>query len=68
MLNTYNHGQKSWGNLQFPERFPIHTGPTPPFTPQTILDVCIEEGEEELEKISKRMHFFMREPRNDRNI
>ena len=50
MLNTYNHRQKSWGNLQFPERFPIHTGPTPPFTPQTILDVCIEEGEEELEK------------------
>ena len=22
--------------------FPIHTGPTPPLTPQTMLDACIQ--------------------------
>ena len=27
--------------LRFWGRFPIHTGPIPPFTPQTMLDSCI---------------------------
>ena len=35
---TYNHGQKSWDTFAFLGRFPIHTGPTPPLTPQTMLD------------------------------
>ena len=26
--------------------FPIHTGPTPPLTPQTILDACIQNFSE----------------------
>ena len=38
----YNHGQKSWDTFAFLGRFPIHTGPTPPLTPQTMLDVCIQ--------------------------
>ena len=37
-----NHGQKSWDTFAFLGRFPIHTGPTPPLTPQTMLDVCIQ--------------------------
>ena len=33
---------KSVGTLlHFLGRFPIHTGPTPPLTPQTMLDACI---------------------------
>ena len=39
---TYNHGQKSWDTFAFLGRFPIHTGPTPPLTPQTMLDACIQ--------------------------
>ena len=35
---TYNHGQKSWDTFASLGRFPIHTGPTPPLTPQTMLD------------------------------
>ena len=38
----YNHGQKSWDTFALLGRFPIHTGPTPPLTPQTILDACIQ--------------------------
>ena len=37
----YNHGQKSWDTFAFLGRFPIHSGPTPPLTPQTMLDACI---------------------------
>ena len=37
-----NHGQKSWDTFAFLGRFPIHTGPTPPLTPQTMLDACIQ--------------------------
>ena len=33
---------KSLGTLAFLGRFPIHTGPTPPLTPQTMLDACIQ--------------------------
>ena len=36
-----NHGQKSWDTFAFLGRFPIHSGPTPPLTPQTMLDACI---------------------------
>ena len=39
--NNYSHGQKSWDTFAFHRRFPIHTGPTPPLTPQTMLDACI---------------------------
>ena len=39
----YNHGQKSWDTFAFLGRFPIHTGPTPPLTPQTMLDACIQD-------------------------
>ena len=38
---TYNHGQKSWDTFAFLGCFSIHTGPTPPLTPQTMLDACI---------------------------
>ena len=38
----YNHGQKPWDTFAFLRRFPIHTGPTPPLTPQTMLDACIQ--------------------------
>ena len=38
----YNHGQKSWDTFAFMGRFPIHTGPTPPLTLQTMLDACIQ--------------------------
>ena len=37
-----NHGQKSWDSFAFLGRFPIDTGPTPPLTPQTMLDACIQ--------------------------
>ena len=53
-------------------RFPIHTGPTPPLTPQTTLDACIQNfffkfqlckgwGKEELQENFERMHCLMRE-------
>ena len=55
-----NHGQKSWNTFAFLGRFPFHTGPTPPLTPQTKLDACIQNffrvstlymvGEGELQK------------------
>ena len=32
---------KSLGTLVFLARFPIHTGPSPPLTPQTMLDAYI---------------------------
>ena len=38
----YNHGQKSWDSFAFLGRFLIHTGPTPPLTPQSMLDACIQ--------------------------
>ena len=38
---AYNHGQKSWDTFPFPGCFSIHTGPTPPLIPQTMLDACI---------------------------
>ena len=41
-LLCYNHGQRSWDTFAFLGRFPIHTGPTPPLTPQTMLDACIQ--------------------------
>ena len=55
---AYNHGQKSWDTFPFPGCFSIHTGPTPPLIPQTMLDrvsrifseiqLCIGWGEGEL--------------------
>ena len=37
-----NHGQKSWDTFAFLGCFPIHGRPTPPLTPQTTLDACIQ--------------------------
>ena len=38
--------RQSWtkvlGHFAFQGRFPIHPGPTPPLTPQTMLDACIQ--------------------------
>ena len=39
---TNSHGQKSWDTFAFLGHFPIHTGPTPPLTPQTMLDAYIQ--------------------------
>ena len=39
---NYSHGQKSWDTFAFLGRFPIHNGPTPPLSPQIMLDACIE--------------------------
>ena len=33
---------KVLGHFAFLRSFPIHTGPTPPLTPQTMLDTCIQ--------------------------
>ena len=57
--STYNHGQKSWDTFAFLGHFPIHTGPTPPLTPQCWIRVsrifsefqlCIGWGEGELQE------------------
>ena len=42
----YNHGQKAWDTFAFLGCFPVHTGPTPPLTPQTMLDACIQNFSE----------------------
>ena len=42
LRTNYNHGQKAWDTFAFLRRFPIHTGPAPPLTPQTMLDTCIQ--------------------------
>ena len=75
-----NHGQKSWDTFAFLGRLPIHTGLTPPLTPEIMLDACIQNffrvstlyrvgGRENCKKISKMMHScFKREPRNDRKV
>ena len=69
---------KVWDTSVFLGRFPIHTGPTPPLTPQTMLDVCIQNffrvstlyrvGGGELQENSEKMHCFKRESRNERKI
>ena len=65
---------KVWDTSVFLGRFPIHTGPTPPLTPQTMLDMCIQNffrvstlyrvGGGELQENSEKMHCFKRESRN----
>ena len=37
-----NQGQTSWDTFALLGLFPIHTGPTPPLTPQIMLDACIQ--------------------------
>ena len=54
------HGQKSWDTFAFRGRFSIHTGPTPPLTPQRCctrlsrifseFQLCIGWGEGELQE------------------
>ena len=34
--------QKSWDTFAVLGRFPIHTGPASPLTPQKMLDACIQ--------------------------
>ena len=41
LLVFYNHGRKSWDTFAFLWGFPIHTGPTPPLTAQTMSEACI---------------------------
>ena len=61
---TYNRRQTSWDTFCISWRFPIHTGQTPPLTPQTMLDACIQNVSEFQLCIGwVRMHCFMREPR-----
>ena len=42
MKANYDHGQTSWDTIEFLGRFPIHTYPAPPLTPQTTLDACFQ--------------------------
>ena len=43
MWESYNHAwTKVFGHLCVSGAFPIHIGPTPPLTPQTMLDACIQ--------------------------
>ena len=39
---NYNDERKSGGAFAFLGRFSIHTGPTPPLTPQTMLDAFFQ--------------------------
>ena len=66
-FSSYNHGLKSWDTFVFLRRFPIHLGPTPPLTPQTMLDACIQNffpsfnfvyggGRKNCKKTSKMVH------------
>ena len=67
--------QKSWDDFAFLGHFPIHTGPTPPLTPQTCwtrirypeffseFQLCIGWGRKNCKKISITLHCFKREPR-----
>ena len=61
---------KSWGTFELLRRFPIHTYPAPPLTPQTTLDACFQNffpslnfvqggGRENYKKISRMLHGFM---------
>ena len=69
VTTTFNHGQKSLDTSAFLGRFPIHTGPTLPLTPQTTLDACIHNffpsfnfaqggGRKNCKKISKKGALF----------
>ena len=79
VLHTFNHGQKSWDTFAFLGRFPIHTGPTPPLTAQTMLDPCIQKlfrvstlyragGGRTAGKFRKRCTVLRGNPRNDKNM
>ena len=69
-VSNYYHGQKSWNTFAFLGRFPIHTGPTPPLTPHTMLDACIQNffefqicigwGEGELQENFEKDAVFLR--------
>ena len=84
--NYCHHGQKSWDTFTFVSLFvnshlPNPSPPPPSQTPQTTLDVCIQncfpspqfqhcigEGRENCNKISKRMHCFIRASINYRKL
>ena len=72
-----NHGQKSWDTFAFLRRFPMHTVQPLPLPHKqfwtsvsrifTEFQLCIRwgGGGGNCKKVSKRMHCFKREPRND---
>ena len=78
VAHTYNHGQKSWNTFAFLGIFQFtHAQPLPSPHKQCWTRVsrifsefqfCIGWGRENCEKISKRMHCFKRDPRNDRKL
>ena len=41
-LQPKSQTQKSWDTFAYLRRFPVHPGPTRPFTPQTKIDACIQ--------------------------
>ena len=71
-----NHGQKSWGTFAFLKRFPIQTGPPLPSPHKQCwtrvsrifsdFQLSVGWGRENCKKISKTLHCFKREPRNNR--
>ena len=42
MFTPLQSWTKVLGHFRVSGRFPIHTGPTAPLTPQTMLDACIQ--------------------------
>ena len=42
VIRSLQSWTKVLGHFYISGRFPIHTGPIPPFTPQTMLDTCIQ--------------------------
>ena len=75
----YNHGQKSWGTFAFMELFFSSYIKNTSLTPQTYVGrVCrdfffrvstlCKVGDGKFNKMSKKMHYFVREPRNNRNL
>jgi len=79
-FKVHYHGLKSWdASALFVGLFSIHTFSTLSPTSQTTLGVCIHNFFSEIQhcigwvrenckKVSKRMHCFMREPKNDRKL
>ena len=79
LYQTYNLGQKSWDTFAFLRRFAIHTSPSPSPHPTNnvgrVYSVFFLSfnfvqggGRENCKTVSKRMHCFKREQRNDRKI
>ena len=73
-LQPKSQTQKSWDTFAYLRRFPVHPGPTRPFTPQTKIDACIQNlfrvsilyrvggGGERSRKFRKGCTFLWRNP------